>query len=503
MSSLKFPQNFDETRNVKMDDVLLVADESKAEDPDCVKKAKISSIINAAGSPIPQIEKIVAAIQKILYNKADKEQVDNIEAHLEESIDAVEAKVDTNTNKISKINTLDLPKKLEDAPKDTKQYARQDGTWKQVDGLTPDQKEKIEKVPTIEEDVNTLKTELPKKLNYDGYSQMARVGLADGLTPRGIAQDVTLTSRVIPSDVVEGNAVVQSIKGNSVIVEGEIINNMADGVKTTGRNLWNEEWELGGFSTSTGLPTSANTRIRSKMFISVSPNTIYYKRANNSPAIVVYMYGKDGNFLGYVGSEQTLFTTYADCYYINFATATNTIVENYNHNICINVSDPAFDGQYEPYKSSERLWKSTREKYFPNGLAKVGTIADEITSTKAIKRIDMRAYQSGDESNPEVVTDMTNTLYKLVTPEETEYDELNLSYHVTPNGLEEMIAEGNSAPLSMSVVYGIDAYNSIINNRSNIGNMNNLTTTSKADLVSAINELKARIDAIPVATSEE
>lgn len=276
-------------------------------------------------------------------------------------------------------------------PETGKQYARQDGTWKEVDGLTQEQKENIEKIPTIEEDVNTIKTELPKKLNYDGYSQLARVGLADNLTSRGIAQDVTLTSRVVPSDVAEGNAVVQSIKGNSVIVEGKIINNMADGVKTT---------DLQG-------------------------------------------------------------------------------------------------------NTAERLWKSTREKYFPDGLAKVGDVADEMTSTKAVKRIDIRAYQSGDESNPEVVTDMTNTLYKLATPEETEYDELNLSYPVTPNGMEEMIAEGDSAPLPMSVVYGKDAYATILKNEDNIAELDTKVEGNTTAITTITPTANASIQAVQILLAEK
>lgn len=194
MSSLKFPQNFDETRDVKMDDVLLVADESKAEDPDCVKKAKISSIINAAGSPVPQIEKDVGTIKQTLENKADKEQVANIGAHLEESIDTVEAKVDTNTNKISEINTVELPKKLEDAPKDTKQYARQDGTWKQVvDNF----------VVLSESQYNNLKVKDPNKFYY----------VYDDEEP---SED----------EHIEGNILYGEVESNVYLTKGTITNNI-------------------------------------------------------------------------------------------------------------------------------------------------------------------------------------------------------------------------------------------------------------------------------------
>jgi hypothetical protein len=59
---------------------------------------------------------------------------------------------------------------------------------------------------------------------------------------------------------------------------------------------------------------------------------------------------------------------------------------------------------------------------FPDGLKKVGTIQDEIFVeggvVKAIKRVESRAYESGDESDTSVITDgSTTTFYVLTTPE--------------------------------------------------------------------------------------
>ena len=60
-------------------------------------------------------------------------------------------------------------------------------------------------------------------------------------------------------------------------------------------------------------------------------------------------------------------------------------------------------------------------KYFPDGMRSVGSAYDEINflSQKAIKRIGVRAYQTGDENDANVMTDKINTVYILSTPVET------------------------------------------------------------------------------------
>lgn len=60
-------------------------------------------------------------------------------------------------------------------------------------------------------------------------------------------------------------------------------------------------------------------------------------------------------------------------------------------------------------------------KYFSDGMRSAGSAYDEINflSQKAIKRIGVRAYQTGDENNANVMTDKKNTVYELATPVET------------------------------------------------------------------------------------
>ena len=123
--------------------------------------------------------------------------------------------------------------------------------------------------------------------------------------------------------------------------------------ETVGFNLWDEEWEVGGYSADTGAPVAYTDRIRSKNFIPVFPNTQYYFCCNeiaSSNNVQQRYYDANGNFLG-TGSTiyyNNVFTTPSNARYLKFST--NTVYgTTYNHNICINISDSAKNGIYEPY----------------------------------------------------------------------------------------------------------------------------------------------------------
>ena len=94
--------------------------------------------------------------------------------------------------------------------------------------------------------------------------------------------------------------------------------------------------------------------------------------------------------------------------------------------------------------------------------------------------------------------------YVLATPEETAYDELNLTEQVSEGGTEEaIITEGKtSTPLRADIVYPIDAYNTIKANKANIGTLSSLNTASKSDLVSAINELAGKVATLEANATE-
>ena len=133
---------------------------------------------------------------------------------------------------------------------------------------------------------------------------------------------------------------------------GEIISNKTEQVKAVGFNQWDEEWESGSIDNSTGAKISSTTIIRSKNYIPVFAQTIYYLwyTANGSNAdIKVFYYDANKNFISSPAFMQagTTFTPPAECAFILFKRANTT---TYNHDICINLSDASRNGQYEPYE---------------------------------------------------------------------------------------------------------------------------------------------------------
>ena len=122
--------------------------------------------------------------------------------------------------------------------------------------------------------------------------------------------------------------------------------------KTVGFNQWDEEWEIG--SLTNGMPRESTINLRSKNYCSMLPNTRYHL---HSPMTVWFAeYDNDKNFLGYVGGNSGkpagnhIFTSQPNTKYFRFVMTSNYGVI-YNHDICINFSDPAKNGTYEPYSA--------------------------------------------------------------------------------------------------------------------------------------------------------
>ena len=117
--------------------------------------------------------------------------------------------------------------------------------------------------------------------------------------------------------------------------------------KTVGFNQWDEEWEVGAYALSDGQKSVDNSRIRNKNFIHVFPSTSY---CNGCPQIITALfYDSDKNYIGQYGyNSGQVFVTPARAQYMNFYVA-QSYGNVYKNDICINLSDPAKNGQYEPY----------------------------------------------------------------------------------------------------------------------------------------------------------
>lgn len=142
---------------------------------------------------------------------------------------------------------------------------------------------------------------------------------------------------------------------------GELISANPSARKVVGFNQWDEEWEVGTLNTSTGANQASSTRIRSKNFIPILPNTEYCyeqsQQGGQSTGRACY-YDKDKNFIsgttwfpngssGFV-TPATFVTPDGACF-MKFS-PTSEYGTTYNNDICINISDANKNGTYEPYK---------------------------------------------------------------------------------------------------------------------------------------------------------
>ena len=131
---------------------------------------------------------------------------------------------------------------------------------------------------------------------------------------------------------------------------GELVSVKTQGKKITHFNQWDEEWELGDISGSTGQDVPNSSMFRCKNYIKVEPSTTYYVHIGSQSRIDIFYYDEDKGYIGWEYDKgNNTFTTPSNCGYIRFYSANQT---TYNHDICINFHyDGERDGEYEPYNS--------------------------------------------------------------------------------------------------------------------------------------------------------
>lgn len=136
----------------------------------------------------------------------------------------------------------------------------------------------------------------------------------------------------------------------------------------TGFNQWDEEWEVGGISDTTGENVARTDRIRSKNYIQTLANTIYYARIASTSNIFICEYDANKTFIRlYYAVQNTTFITGKNTHFIRFYVQPN-YGTTYNNDICINISDASKNGTYEPYKKYTYPLDGTKRVYRKYGI---------------------------------------------------------------------------------------------------------------------------------------
>lgn len=120
-------------------------------------------------------------------------------------------------------------------------------------------------------------------------------------------------------------------------------------VAHSGINIWDEEWEVGQYNTTTGGKQSNSNRIRCKNLIPIKKNTTYQFVIKNISAdvyIVRCFYDRDGVFISGTNTRNRSVIAPDNACYMTFS-LDNNYGNVYNDNISINY--PSTATEYEPY----------------------------------------------------------------------------------------------------------------------------------------------------------
>lgn len=465
---------------------------------------------------------------------------------------------------------------------------------------------------SIATQINNLRKKVDLKSFADGYYESMRVGTADNLTSKGDATEEVIMSRKAGGDnqIEDGSASIKRIKGYSVVKNQKCVaKEDEENVNTTGT-----KWSQCNLRTS--IPDAANGHYYVLTILAKGVEGGYYtlslgnnggikinlsqtykfisviiKRDNTNSTIALYdvqgtgeqsaiKRGQVFDLTQMFGSGKEPATPEDFAKRLGYSSIDDVPYIPYNDGEIVSSFAEGIKTTDSEGKVSERKWSETLKKYFPDGLKSAGSAFDEITPTKAVKRIGMlnlgeidweqggsnkktswvphtfnaigmAALPENETIKPNIechkylistsnvvenqTYDKTITLnnrgwiyiydsayetatpeqfkqslqgvmlyYEMATPEETTYDELNLTEQVSEGGTEEaIITDGKtSTPLRADIVYPIDAYNTIKANKTNIGTLSSLNTASKTDLVSAINELAGKVGALEAKATE-
>lgn len=240
---------------------------------------------------------------------------------------------------------------------------------------------------------------------------------------------------------------------------GELKSNDAQSIVTVGRNQWDEVITLNKMiDASTGAIFGAGGWFISANYIPVFPNTQYcfripveYGTRRIAFYDVGYNFIKSDGWYG-VDSDYEVITTPSEARYCLFEGQGAV----YNHDICINLSDASFNGQYEPY------WKNTLElniktltgkkdgqgasvTIFPDGAGGAGSVYDELRKSVAYKRFGIVDLGDLDWTYSEHITGGNSDKSGF--------------YANNPNGI--LLGPNNIAPIALCGRYLVDSINNL------------------------------------------
>lgn len=313
---------------------------------------------------------------------------------------------------------------------------------------------------SIATQINNLRKTMDLKSFADGYYELMRVGTADNLTSKGDATEEVIMSRRAGGDnqIEDGSASIKRIKGYSVVWNQQHRYKNANAMEQNGIILTKNK----GVCIINGTASDNCTFILSVIDFTRSKGhkVLFFGVKGGSLNTYRLFFDYIGSFTdskietitkeemsqckimivaGYIATDLSITPQVVDLTQMFGSGNEPTTPDDFAKRLGYSSID---DVPYIPYnegeivssfaegikttdtegKVSERKWSETLKKYFPDGLKSVGSGYDEITPTKAVKRvkalvIDETTYidsiqKSGDYIRFTITTELTDDAHK-------------------------------------------------------------------------------------------
>lgn len=279
---------------------------------------------------------------------------------------------------------------------------------------------------SIATQINNLRKKVDLKSFADGYYESMRVGSADNLTSKGDATEEVIMSRKAGGDnqIEDGSASIKRIKGYSVVMN-QLCKDKIQPVTIHGVifSCENDLWSFNGSSIGYpyyGLSNAVlneehkymllEKRIKVKEVLSyreintnnrsetkdIQPNSVFSPLKNSNSIEVAMSPNREYDELRELmffdlttmfgsGNEPTTPDDFAKR--LGYSSIDDVPYIPYNEGEIVSSFAEGIKTTDTEGKVSERKWSKTLKKYFPDGLKSAGSAFDEITPTKAVRRL--------------------------------------------------------------------------------------------------------------------
>lgn len=279
---------------------------------------------------------------------------------------------------------------------------------------------------SIATQIDNLRNKVDLKSFADGYYESMRVGSADNLTSKGDATEEVIMSRKAGGDnqIEDGSASIKRIKGYSMVMN-QLCKDKIQPVTIHGViiSCENDLWSFNGSSTDYpyyGLSNAVlnerhkymllEKRIKVKEVLSyreintnnrsetkdIQPNSVFSPLKNSNSIEVAMSPNREYDELRELkffdlttmfgsGNEPSTPDDFAKR--LGYSSIDDVPYIPYNEGEIVSSFAEGIKTTDTEGKVSERKWSETLKKYFPDGLKSAGSGYDEITPTKAVKRV--------------------------------------------------------------------------------------------------------------------